>query len=431
MKYKIIEVDGKLVVKITLGRNESVDMIEYDRLLGISTRGFLKPQRILKGKFFMNDSIEFYGAKAISLYDFLKNPISKKDFFYILEHIVVAEEKMAKNKIKQSIVNLNTQQVFFNSSTREVQFLCVPVKEFNSNSTLFRLVETIVYSCTPKDGEDDDFITKFVHYMGELNQFSLKQIEKYIRKEDKSIVEIIRRQNVGNSGFITNKQKEYVEYYGDEEEKNTDIFEEDEEATGLLDEENPTNRIQSYYAENRTEQMGEDGTGLLTIDYGTMDMNAYEYQQNNIDEDATGLLNSSSYSQFDDGSGPTGLLNEEEDCPTGLLNEDYTTSNNIEYQNVVFPFLIHTNNNEKISVNKPVFRIGKEKSYVDYFVANNDAVSRSHADIITRGNRYYVKDLNSKNKTYINDRQLPIKQEIEIQDGDCLKIANEEFIFYI
>ena len=46
--------------------------------------------------------------------------------------------------------------------------------------------------------------------------------------------------------------------------------------------------------------------------------------------------------------------------------------------------------NETFMINKPVFRIGKEKSYSDYFVANNNMVSRSHADIISRGGRYFI-----------------------------------------
>lgn len=38
-------------------------------------------------------------------------------------------------------------------------------------------------------------------------------------------------------------------------------------------------------------------------------------------------------------------------------------------------------------------------------------------------------DLNSKNKTYVNNQQVPAQQEIEVSNGDCLKLANEEFIF--
>ena len=95
------------------------------------------------------------------------------------------------------------------------------------------------------------------------------------------------------------------------------------------------------------------------------------------------------------------------------------------------PFLVRKSTKEKILINRDVFKIGKERSYVDYFVTNNNAVSRSHADIITRGNKYFVIDLNSKNHTYINDQMLPVQVEMEICDGDRLKLGNEEFIFNV
>lgn len=110
-----------------------------------------------------------------------------------------------------------------------------------------------------------------------------------------------------------------------------------------------------------------------------------------------------------------------EDEATGLLME--------EQQTVHYASLYRLLTNEVISINKPVFRIGKERSYSDYFVANNDKVSRSHADIITRRGRYFIVDLNSKNGTYINDVPVPVQQEVEIHFGDRIRLANDEFEF--
>ena len=96
---------------------------------------------------------------------------------------------------------------------------------------------------------------------------------------------------------------------------------------------------------------------------------------------------------------------------------------------VHYPTLYRVLTAERIALNKPVFRLGKERSYVDYFVTNNNAVSRSHADIITRGGRYFVQDLNSKNRTFINGQAIPPQCECEIFDGNRLTLGNEEFIF--
>ena len=63
-------------------------------------------------------------------------------------------------------------------------------------------------------------------------------------------------------------------------------------------------------------------------------------------------------------------------------------------------------------------------------MTNNGAGSRNHADIITRGNRHFVMDLNSKNRTFINGKVIPVREETEIFNGDSLKLANEEFVFY-
>ncbi len=97
----------------------------------------------------------------------------------------------------------------------------------------------------------------------------------------------------------------------------------------------------------------------------------------------------------------------------------------------IMPFLIRVKTNESIPIDKPVFRIGKEKSYVDYFINDNTAISRSHANIITREGRYWVVDTNSTNHTYVGGQMIASNTETEIVNGSRLTFANEEFEFKI
>ena len=94
-------------------------------------------------------------------------------------------------------------------------------------------------------------------------------------------------------------------------------------------------------------------------------------------------------------------------------------------------YLIREKNNEKIYLNKPRFRIGKEKSYVDYFIADNTAISRSHADIITSGNEFYIVDMNSTNHTFVNNEMIASGSEVRLTNGDNIRLANETFTFKI
>ncbi len=98
---------------------------------------------------------------------------------------------------------------------------------------------------------------------------------------------------------------------------------------------------------------------------------------------------------------------------------------------IIKPYLLRIKNNERIELNKPVFRIGKERSYVDYFVSDNTAVSRSHANIINKDNDFYIVDTNSTNHTYVNGSMIQSNVETKIEHGTKIRLANEDFEFFM
>lgn len=95
------------------------------------------------------------------------------------------------------------------------------------------------------------------------------------------------------------------------------------------------------------------------------------------------------------------------------------------------PMLTRVKTGERIVINKPVFRIGKEKSYVDYFIGDNTAISRSHANIHTENGNYFVEDTNSTNHTYVNGQIITSSVKTKLASGDKVRLANEDFIFSI
>lgn len=75
--------------------------------------------------------------------------------------------------------------------------------------------------------------------------------------------------------------------------------------------------------------------------------------------------------------------------------------------------------------------IGKGTDQVDFKVQGNENLSRRHASLIQRNGEFYIKDEGSKNHTYVNNRLIPEKQEVLLQDEDRLELANEKFTFYL
>lgn len=123
--------------------------------------------------------------------------------------------------------------------------------------------------------------------------------------------------------------------------------------------------------------------------------------------------------------GDTTVLN-----ANGVIGET-TVLSSTQQDTKLRPFLLRRKNNERIPVNKPVYRIGKEKSYVDYFVGDNTAVSRSHANIITRDGMYFIMDTNSTNHTYVNGTMIQSNVEVRLSSGDKFRLANEDFEFVL
>lgn len=118
-----------------------------------------------------------------------------------------------------------------------------------------------------------------------------------------------------------------------------------------------------------------------------------------------------------EGAGETSVLNDGAGETTVLGNQSagYT--------------MIRKRNNEKITINKPEFLIGKERRRVDYCISDNNSVSRAHAKIKVRAGRCYIADLGSTNCTYVNGVKLSPNQEVILSKGDKIKISDEEFEF--
>ena len=115
---------------------------------------------------------------------------------------------------------------------------------------------------------------------------------------------------------------------------------------------------------------------------------------------------------------------------TTVLSDDGISVQQIQQMQPVnyhFASLTRQVTGEKIELGKPSFVLGKNPEKSDYAVADN--ISRVHAVITMRNGRYYVMDQNSTNGTFINGRIIKAGQETEILPGDCLMLANEEFIF--
>ena len=127
---------------------------------------------------------------------------------------------------------------------------------------------------------------------------------------------------------------------------------------------------------------------------------------------------SGGYNQMNEGAGETSVLNEGAGETTVLGG-----------QRAGGFALVRKSNGQKVAINKPDFTIGKERRRVDYCISDNSSISRAHARIKVRSGKCYICDLGSTNCTFVNGNKLTPNQEVELNRGDSVKFADEEFVF--
>lgn len=89
--------------------------------------------------------------------------------------------------------------------------------------------------------------------------------------------------------------------------------------------------------------------------------------------------------------------------------------------------------NETVTITSGQFKIGRERSYVDFYVGDNSTIGRIHAQIDVNNGKYYLTDINSLNHTYVENGALQLQpgQPYELHSGIRFRLSDEEFLFTI
>lgn len=386
-KLKVKFKDSQITVKSKLSKDEQINARELEILNSKIIRGIMKPT--VEGE----KKLSYLSPGGIRLEAYLKKGITKNDFFLVIAQILEAVKSIGRNSFNINNLILNMKYVFVNEMTHELHFVYQPIYSSAISSDLASFLYDVAYSVTLALNEDYKCVNNFIAYLKGLQAVSVVNIEKYLLDVYPQIYKQVKRQKYGQSEYLGSfKNGKDIYYDMDKRRKPAPL--DDGDSTSLLSEKNDK----------------DEATSLLMDDNTDIPTSILEEYDNNE---------------------PTSLLVEDEDEATSLLVDDEPTSLLSEGPQITYPYLIRKSSFDRTDINKPVFRIGKERSYVDCFVANNNAVSRIHADIITRNNCYFVKDENSTNGTYVNGNRLSPNEEVQVFDGDIITFANEEFEFHM
>ena len=327
-KLKVSIKKSTVTAMMKAGRKERINETELSQLARIKPCGIMHVTKTKK------DSVIYTCPANINLTDRLKKSISKYDFFFMMEQIVIMVQDVYNNGLNVNSVRFNMDDVYINEMTKEMYFIYFPIVGGQESADIVGFIENIIYTMTPVINEDTNYISRFMYYVRSFHGFNGNAIEKYISREERAVVNVL---------------------------KNTAVT---------------MQQTMQQQIMQQVMQGSMDGTTVLSDD--------------------------------------------------GISVQQIQQMQPVNYH---FASLTRQVTGEKIELGKPSFVLGKNPEKSDYAVADNTNISRVHAVITTRNGRYYVMDQNSTNGTFINGRIIKAGQETEILPGDCLMLANEEFIF--
>lgn len=333
-KLKVSIKKSTVTAMMKAGRKERINETELSQLARIKPCGIMHVTKTKK------DSVIYTCPANINLTDRLKKAISKYDFFFMIEQIVIMVEDVYNNGLNVNSVRFNMDDVYINEMTKEMYFIYFPIVRGQESADIVGFIENIIYTMTPVINEDTNYISRFMYYVRSFHGFNGNAIEKYISREERAVVNVLKNKAVTMQQQIMQQQ------------------------------------TMQQQIMQQVMQGSMDGTTVLSDD--------------------------------------------------GISVQQIQQMQPVNYH---FASLTRQVTGEKIELGKPSFVLGKNPEKSDYAVAGNTNISRVHAVITTRNGRYYVMDQNSTNGTFINGRIIKAGQETEILPGDCLMLANEEFIF--
>lgn len=337
-KLKVSIKKSTVTAMMKAGRKERINETELSQLARIKPCGIMHVTKTKK------DSVIYTCPANINLTDRLKKAISKYDFFFMIEQIVIMVEDVYNNGLNVNSVRFNMDDVYINEMTKEMYFIYFPIVGGQESADIVGFIENIIYTMTPVINEDMNYISRFMYYVRSFHGFNGNAIEKYISREERAVVNVLKNKAVTMQQTM---QQQIMQQ-----------------------------QIMQQQTMQQVMQGSMDGTTVLSDD----SISIQQIQQ-------------------------------------------------MQPVNYHFASLTRQVTGEKIELGKPSFVLGKNPEKSDYAVAGNTNISRVHAVITMRNGRYYVMDQNSTNGTFINGRIIKAGQETEILPGDCLMLANEEFIF--
>ena len=370
---------------------------------------------------------------------FSQGPMDKSKVFTLIRNVAMGIIDIKEQGIPLTYILLNRKFMYVNPDTLEIQYLCVPIESEGSVAAEFKgFVRQFIANLVFNVDED-------LGYVGQLLTY-IDGTSSDIATDDGNV--IVDTSSAADEGGVSS----YMEELPDADGALPEIGDDDDEELEAIEEAVEEIPAEPKKAETVEEDDDDDAPETVTI----ADIRA---AQKSVKVNRAALIQKNAKAESET---ETLIEDEETADKAAKASEISSNSKNKERKkkneadetveavpeiaananaaaNIIQgasgatfkinPYLIRETTEEKIMINKDIFKIGKANRGVDYKIQGNGAISRIHAIIQLKDNAYYIKDNKSTNHTYVNNVQLEDDQELMLTDNCRITFGDEDFIF--
>lgn len=316
-------------------------------------------------------------AGLINLKDFLLNPLNRENFGKLLQNILDVFKGMEAVFFKQTNLMLDFDKVMINPATQKMQFIYIPIQNFNAGGSLRSFLLDIIQRGSFVAEEDSAYVKEYIRILNNGLNFSVFELEEYIKG-------LISEQGYQTpKAVICHKCGTSVKL-------------------GM--------NFCPVCGVKVSENTGESGRQAT---YDPLKNLSDRTHKEEIHAERVGTQQfSDTFSRHAAGTDEPG---------TSVLGVDSLDEKKA--------YLRYEKTGEKIDISKAMFYIGRSAKNCDYVLNVNSAVSGKHAVIRKYGEKFFINDLDSTNGTFVDGKE--IHQETELRSQVKVRLANEEFTFWI
>ena len=363
-----------LKYKIERGPDRSYLLIQGQKGQQISEREYYalntgQVPGLLKAELFKKGNsfkLHYNISGYISLREFLFNPLNKESFARLLNDILSVLQTLQKAYFRQQYILMDMNTTMMNPATREICFVYVPITFCDVGTDLKTFLLSIIQCCTFVQEEDTDYVRDYIRILNSGINFSVFDLEEYIKRLNGNPDVSRREKKCGKCGAVLLPNVSFCSSCG-------------MKIGGLV---------------SQHEQGVYDPLRNITVPKA--DPVIQQPVRQPMQEPMQGAMQQP--------------MREASVQPQACL--------------------YRVRSGERIALVGGYFRMGKDTNQNEYCIRDNAAVSRCHAVLQQKAGQWFITDLKSTNKTFVNDVPAVPGQEVLLSNGMSIRLANEEFQFF-